>query len=37
VVTIDAHGGSLHKDVEASSSAKLLEIQSTPPGSAPKK
>ena len=27
VVTIDANGGSLHKDVEAASSAKLAEIQ----------
>jgi tartrate/fumarate subfamily iron-sulfur-dependent hydro-lyase beta chain len=26
VVTIDAHGGSLHKDIEAQSSAKLAEI-----------
>jgi fumarate hydratase class I len=29
VVTIDAHGNSLHKDVEAESSAKLNEIYAT--------
>lgn len=29
VVTIDAHGGSLHKEVEASSGAKLSEIYAT--------
>ncbi|MGZ3699346.1 MAG: fumarate hydratase C-terminal domain-containing protein, partial [Bdellovibrionota bacterium] len=27
VVTIDAHGNSLHKDIEAESSAKLAELQ----------
>jgi fumarate hydratase class I len=29
VVTIDAHGNSLHKDIEAASSAKLGEIFAT--------
>ena len=29
VVTIDAHGNSLHKDIEAQSSAKLTEIYAT--------
>jgi fumarate hydratase subunit beta len=28
VVTIDAHGGSLHKDIEAASGAKLAEVYS---------
>lgn len=28
VVTIDAHGGSLHKDIEASSNTKLSELMS---------
>jgi len=31
VVTIDAHGGSLHKDIEAESSAKLGEIFASMP------